>query len=134
MAVYTGKLSFRTKGEKDIVDITYNVEKVVRESKIKNGIAVVFVPGATGAVTTIEYESNLLKDFKDALERWAPSDISYRHPINGRSHVRASLIGPSLSVPIIDGSLYLGTWQQIVFLELDTRPRSRTLIVQVVGE
>ncbi|MGQ4833708.1 MAG: secondary thiamine-phosphate synthase enzyme YjbQ [Candidatus Asgardarchaeia archaeon] len=134
MTVYTEKLNFKTKGELDIVDITYDVEKVVKDSKIKNGIAVVFVPGATGAVTTIEYEPNLLKDFKDALERWAPKEIPYRHPINGRSHVRASLIGPSLSVPIIDGTLYLGTWQQIVFLELDTRPRSRTLIVQVIGE
>ena len=123
MVVFSKKIKFNTKGELDIVDITHMVEKVVDESKIKNGIVVVFVPGATGAITTIEYEPNLLQDFRDALEEIVPSTKHYRHPINGRSHIRASLIGPSVSFPISDGQVILGTWQQIVFLELDTRPR-----------
>ncbi|MHC1569644.1 MAG: secondary thiamine-phosphate synthase enzyme YjbQ, partial [Candidatus Syntropharchaeales archaeon] len=99
----------------------------------------VFAPGATGAVTTIEYESGLIADFKGMLERIAPQDIEYMHNLrwgdgNGHSHVRASLLGPGLTVPFIDGRLQLGTWQQIVFIDLDNRQRDRKLIVQIVGE
>ena len=134
MTTVTKEIHFNTKGEIDIVDITYDVEKVVEKSGVKSGTVTVFIPGATGAITTIEYEPNLIQDFKDLLEELVPSSKHYRHPINGRSHLRASLIGPSVTVPISQGRLILGTWQQIVFLELDTRPRSRKLIVQIIGE
>ncbi|MHA1593858.1 MAG: secondary thiamine-phosphate synthase enzyme YjbQ [Candidatus Baldrarchaeia archaeon] len=134
MRVFSREISFNTRGEIDIIDITGEVEKIVRESGVKNGIATVFIPGATGAITTIEYEPGLIEDFKDALRRLIPREIRYRHPVNGHSHVRASLLGPSVTVPIIGGHLHLGTWQQIVFIELDTRPRHRRVIVQIVGE
>jgi len=134
MVAVTKEIHFNTKGEIDIVDITYDVEKIVEKTGVKNGTATVFIPGATGAITTIEYEPNLIQDFKDLIEELVPSSKHYRHPINGRSHLRASLIGPSVTVPISNGRLILGTWQQIVFLELDTRPRSRTVVVQIVGE
>ena len=134
MITLSEEINFNTKGEIDIIDITYDVERIVRKSGVKSGTATVFIPGATGAITTIEYEPNLLQDFKDLLEELIPSSKHYRHPINGRSHLRASLIGPSVTVPISNGNLILGTWQQIVFLELDTRPRSRTVVVQIVGE
>ncbi|MEM2900238.1 MAG: secondary thiamine-phosphate synthase enzyme YjbQ [Thermoplasmata archaeon] len=137
--VKTGRLSINTKAEGHIVDITSEVQNEVYRSNIKNGIACVFVPGATAAITTIEYEPGLLQDFPDALERLFPKGIEYAHERawhdgNGHSHVRASFLGPSLSVPIIDGSLSLGTWQQIVLVELDIRPRKREVIVQIVGE
>ena len=134
MVAVTKEIHFNTKGEIDIVDITYDVEKIVEKTGVKNGTATVFIPGATGAITTIEYEPNLIQDFKDLIEKLVPSSKHYRHPINGRSHLRASLIGPSVTVPISNGRLILGTWQQIVFLELDTRPRSRTVVIQIVGE
>lgn len=122
-----------------MVDITGDVAEAVAETKLKAGTVTVFVPGSTGAVSTIEYEEGLMKDMPLALERIAPSKIPYEHNKtwgcdNGRSHVRATLIGPSLTVPFVDGRLTLGTWQQIVFLELDTRARDRTLVLQVVGE
>lgn len=134
MKVVKNEIHINTRGEIDIVDITRMVEDVVRDSGIKNGVATVFIPGATGAITTIEFEPNLIQDFKDILEKLVPKTGHYRHPINGHSHLRASILGPSLSVPIVDGTLILGTWQQVVFIELDVRPRSRRLIVQVVGE
>jgi secondary thiamine-phosphate synthase enzyme len=99
----------------------------------------VFVPGSTGGVITLEYEPGLVSDLKEAFERWAPKDIKYKHEQawrddNGHSHVRASLIGPSLSVPFKDRRLSLGTWQQIVFVDFDSRPRKRVLILQIMGE
>ncbi|MGQ4915617.1 MAG: secondary thiamine-phosphate synthase enzyme YjbQ [Candidatus Asgardarchaeia archaeon] len=133
MIVFRKDLHFRTKGEIDIIDITYEVEKVVSESKVKDGTVTVFVPGSTGAITTIEYEPNLIQDFKEIIEQVFPRSFHYRHPVNGRSHVRASSIGPGVTIPISNGRLTLGTWQQIVFVEFDTRPRSRTVIVQVMG-
>ncbi len=139
MAVVTKYLSLNTRGEGDILDITDAVSKAVVESGLKNGVVTVFVPGSTGALTTIEYEPGLLKDLPNILERIAPRNIPYEHEKrwhdgNGHSHVRASLIGPSLTVPFIDGRLMLGTWQQIVFVELDIRSRSRRLILQIIGE
>ena len=139
MAVVTKYLSLNTRGEGDILDITDAVSKAVVESGLKNGVVTVFVPGSTGALTTIEYEPGLLKDLPNMLERIAPRNIPYEHEKrwhdgNGHSHVRASLIGPSLTVPFIDGRLTLGTWQQIVFVELDIRSRSRRLILQIIGE
>jgi len=137
--VSTQYLKFPTKGNTDIVDITDRVSDALLRSELTDGIVTVFAPGATGAVTTIEYESGLIADFKGMLERIAPQDIEYMHNLrwgdgNGHSHVRASLLGPGLTVPFIDGRLQLGTWQQIVFIDLDNRQRDRKLIVQIVGE
>jgi secondary thiamine-phosphate synthase enzyme len=139
MNVITKYLILHTKGENDIIDITDDVSKAIKESKLKNGSVVIFVPGSTGAITTIEYEPGLLKDFPRVLERIAPKDIEYEHhktwhDWNGHSHVRASLLGPSLTIPFINGALTLGTWQQIVFIELDIRKRERKLILQIIGE
>ncbi|HUI39373.1 MAG TPA: secondary thiamine-phosphate synthase enzyme YjbQ [Methanothrix sp.] len=120
-------------------DITGNVCEAVLSSGLEVGIVTIFVPGATGAVTTLEHEEGLVRDLGDALERLAPQGIEYAHNErwhdgNGHSHVRASIIGPSLTVPFSGQSLILGTWQQIVFLELDTRPRHRRVMVQILGE
>jgi len=139
LTVKTKQLSIRTRGEGDILDLTDAVADAVAETKLKNGIATVFVPGSTGALTTVEYEPGLLKDLPDTLERVAPKGLVYEHEKrwhdgNGHSHVRASLIGPSLTVPFVNGRLTLGTWQQIVFLELDVHSRSRNLIIQIIGE
>jgi len=139
MPVYKGKVDVETKGEVSLVDITEQVRKVVAKSGIKDGLACVFVAGATGAVTTIEYEPGLVEDLPDALERLFPKGIDYKHHIkwddgNGHSHVRASFLKPSLTVPVVDGELPLGRWQQIIFIELDVKPRKRSLLVQVVGE
>jgi secondary thiamine-phosphate synthase enzyme len=139
MAVVTDSLRLQSRREGDMLNITDRVSEAVERSKLKDGIVTVFVQGSTGAVTTIEYESGLLHDFPAMLERVAPKEIAYEHEMrwhdgNGHSHVRASLIGPSLTVPFKDGKLTLGTWQQITFIELDTRPRSRELILQIIGE
>jgi secondary thiamine-phosphate synthase enzyme len=139
LTVKTKQLSIHTKGEGDILDVTGAVAEAVVETKLKNGIVTVFVPGSTGALTTIEYEPGLLKDFPNMLERIAPKNLVYEHEKrwhdgNGHSHVRASLIGPSLTVPFANGRLTLGTWQQIIFMELDVRSRVRNLILQIMGE
>ena len=139
MTVKTKQLSVHTRGEGDILDVTGAVAEAVVETKLKNGIVTVFVPGSTGALTTIEYEPGLLKDFPNMLERIAPKNLVYEHEKrwhdgNGHSHVRASLIGPSLTVPFANGRLTLGTWQQIIFMELDVRNRVRNLILQIMGE
>jgi secondary thiamine-phosphate synthase enzyme len=139
LTVKTKQLSIHTKGEGDILDVTGAVAEAVVETKLKNGIVTVFVPGSTGALTTIEYEPGLLKDFPNMLERIAPKNLVYEHEKrwhdgNGHSHVRASLIGPSLTVPFANGRLTLGTWQQIIFMELDVRSRARNLILQIMGE
>ncbi len=139
MAVVTKYLNFDTKGNTDIVDITDDVIMAVKDSGIDDGIVTVFAPGSTMAVTTLEYEPGLVFDLTQALERIAPQDITYQHNErwhdgNGHSHVRASLLGQSESFPIIDGVVALGTWQQIICIDLDNRPRSRKLIVQIVGE
>lgn len=139
MVVVSKSIAIHTKGEGDILDLTRMVTGVVTEAKLSSGIVTVFVPGATGALTTIEYEPGLLKDFPDMLERIAPRGVSYEHEKrwhdgNGHSHVRASLIGPSITIPFVDDTLSLGTWQQIVFLELDVHSRSRNLILQIIGE
>ncbi len=138
MAAYTGTIEVQTE-EMDIVDISGQAQQVVEASGIREGIACIFNPGSTGAITTIEHEPGLLEDLPAALERIAPHDIAYRHEErwhdgNGHSHIRASLIGPSIAVPVIDGTLQLGTWQQIVFVECDVKPRQRSLIVQVTGD
>ena len=139
MTVVTQNIQVESKSENDIIDITDQVLKIVKESKIENGAVIVFVVGSTAAITTIEYEAGLQKDFPDMLTRLVPNDIEYSHNNtwhdgNGHSHVKASLIGPSIIIPFIEGQLMLGIWQQIVLVEMDTRPRSRKIILQVMGE
>ena len=137
MKVHTGELRFSTKGEIDLVDITHEVERVVVESGVRNGQVLVFVPGATGAIVTIEHESGLLEDFKRALRELIPKGAGYLHDRiddNAHSHLRATLLGASECFPVVEGRLMRGTWQQIFFVELDVRPRHRRVIVQVVGE
>jgi len=139
MAVITKQIKISSKSENDIIDITEQVANAISESGILNGTITVFVSGSTGAITTIEYEPGLVNDFPEMLSRIAPDDINYEHEQrwhdgNSRSHVKASLVGPSLTVPFKDGQLLLGTWQQIVFLELDTRARTRNLVLQIIGE
>ncbi len=139
MAVITKQIKISSKSENDIIDITEQVADAISESGISNGTITVFVSGSTGAITTREYEPGLVKDFPEMLSRISPDDINYFHEQrwhdgNGRSHVKASLVGPSLTIPFKDGQLLLGTWQQIVFLELDTRARARTLVLQIIGE
>ncbi|NLV26321.1 MAG: YjbQ family protein [Methanomicrobiales archaeon] len=137
---FSGSLALSTKGEGDIVDITEKIQENVRSSGITIGICHVFVIGSTAAITTIEYEPGVLQDLNRALSVCAPSDITYAHDSrwgdgNGRSHVKAAMVGPSLTVPVSDGALVLGTWQQIVLLELDTRPRrDRHLLVTIIGD
>jgi len=131
--------SVRTSGQTDIIDITPQVREEIQRSAIRNGHVTLFVPGSTGALTTIEYESGVINDLRKAIERIAPRDLYYEHDErwgdgNGYSHVRAALLGPSLHIPIIDGRLTLGTWQQIVLLDFDNRPRNRKIIMQMVGE
>ncbi len=139
MEIITGYITFDTKGHSDIIDITQNVNQELKRSGLQNGSVLIFVPGATGALTTIEYEPGLVSDLQDALERIAPQGLKYAHNLkwgdgNGHSHVRASLMSPSLTVPFVDGKMTLGTWQQIIFIDLDNRSRSRKLVVQITGE
>jgi len=139
MAVITKKIKLNTEGKTDIIDITSEVSSQLGECQLKEGVVVVFIPGSTGAITVLEYEPGLVKDLKKALEVIAPQDGIYAHnkrwgDMNGYSHIRASFLGPSLSVPFINGNLQLGRWQQIIFIELDNRPRSREIILQFSGE
>jgi len=137
--VVTKNIKLKSRGETDIINITDEVEGAVGKSKLKNGIVNVFVTGATAALTTVEYEPGLVSDLKAAFEKWAPRRGEYAHNAkwgdgNGFSHVRASLLGPSLTVPFLKGKLTLGTWQQIIFIDFDNRSRSRELVVQIIGE
>ena len=139
MKVVSKTIKVSSKGEDDIIDITEELSNVVKESNIENGTVTVFISGSTAAITTIEYEPGLIHDFPEMVSRIVPKNIEYNHDNtwhdgNGHSHVRASLIGPSLTVPVIYGKLALGTWQQIVLLEMDTRPRNRNVILQIMGE
>ena len=139
VVVFSKTLEFDTDGELDIVDLTGRVREVVAESGIRDGMVLVFGVGATCAVTAIEYEPGLIEDFPAALERLMPRDIEYAHHRkwddgNGHSHVRASFLGPSMTIPVSDGAPILGTWQQIIFVELDVHRRQRKVIVKLVGE
>lgn len=139
MNVVTKVVQLRSSKENDIIDVTKQTSDALRESGLNDGIINVFVAGSTAAITTIEYEPGLRHDFPKMLSRIAPEDIQYRHDEtwhdgNGHSHVRASLVGPSLTVPFSNGVLILGTWQQIVMLEMDTKPRERVLTMQILGE
>ena len=137
--IFSETISLSTKGFSDILDITHHIDAMIDRSRIENGLVTVFCPGSTGAVTTIEYESGVLRDLQRAIEKIAPSDIPYEHDRrwgdgNGFSHVRAALMKPSLSIPMVKGRLALGTWQQIVFIDFDNRRRERNILVQVIGE
>ena len=132
-------IQIESRAKNDMIDITDQTSKAIKESELKNGIITAFVSGSTAALTTIEYEPGLKYDFPQMLSRIVPKDIEYKHNNtwhdgNGHSHVRASLIGPSLTIPFKNGSLMLGTWQQIVLLEMDIRPRERNIILQIIGE
>ena len=137
MPLETRNFQVTTKGYTDIVDITQQVSSIVASLGIKEAQILVFIPGSTAAITTIEYEPGLLNDLPAALERIAPTDIYYKHDEtwgdgNGMAHVRSSLIGCSITVPLCNGALMLGTWQQIVLIDFDTRARNRNVIVQVL--
>ena len=137
--VVTKRISLQSKGHGDIIDITHQVEQQVAETNINSGIATIFVSGSTAGISTIEFEPGLLSDFQNMWERNIPKNIPYNHDRawgdgNGHAHVRASLLGASLVVPFNDKRLTLGTWQQIVLVDFDNRPRSRQLILQIMGE
>lgn len=138
MAVFTKTLARNSTTGTDIFDITEDVQQAVADSGMSAGVATVFVPGSTGAVTTVEYEPGLVHDITAFFERIIPRDMEYGHEQmwhdgNGHSHVRASLLGPSLAIPFLKGSLTLGTWQQIILLDFDNKPRERRVIVQITG-
>ncbi|MCK4890853.1 MAG: secondary thiamine-phosphate synthase enzyme YjbQ [Candidatus Aminicenantes bacterium] len=137
--IFSEYVNINTGGKNEIVDITGDVRSILKNSGVSAGSILVFVPGATGAVTTIEFEPGLVRDFPELMERLIPENITYLHNEtwhdgNGHSHLRASLIGPSLTIPVIDAEPVLGTWQQIIFLEFDNKPHSRKIVVQVSGE
>jgi secondary thiamine-phosphate synthase enzyme len=139
MTVVTDRIELRTPGEVQIVDVTDRVQSAVTGSGLRSGTVCVFNPGSTGALTTVEYEPGLVQDLPAALERLYPKGIVYKHDEtwhdgNGHSHVRASMMGPGLTIPFVDGRLTLGTWQQIIFVELDNKPHDRNLVVQMIGE
>lgn len=136
--VFSRELEFPMREELDIADITGELTQVVKESGIKNGMVSIFVPGATGAVTCLEYEPGVVKDFRAAVERLFPRGIAYEHDRlqadgNGHAHVRAGFLGPSLTVPVAGGKMITGVWQQVVLVNCDNRRRTRRVVVQVIG-
>lgn len=133
------RIEFKTGGDTDIIDITGDVNDIIRKIEIDSGLVNIFAPGSTAGITTVEYEGGLVHDIKQLMNEIIPPDRDWAHNLtwgdgNGHSHLRASIIGPSLSVPIIDGHLILGTWQQIIFIDFDNRPRNRSVVVTLVGE
>jgi secondary thiamine-phosphate synthase enzyme len=139
MPIKTDSITFNTRGNADIIDITDRVAAIVAECGLRDGVVTLFTPSSTSALTTIEYEAGVLMDLRRLFDEISDPKKEYTHDtkwgdMNGFSHVRAALLGPSLSVPFIDGSLTLGTWQQIIFVDFDNRPRQRKMIVQIVGE
>ncbi|MDF1500631.1 MAG: secondary thiamine-phosphate synthase enzyme YjbQ [Anaerolineales bacterium] len=136
---FTGTVELKTQGQTDMHDITQQVADLVTASKIEQGLATVFAASATSGITTIEYESGALEDLRQALDEIAPANREYKHNLrwrdgNGHSHLRSALMGPSLTIPILNNQLTLGTWQQILYIDFDVRPRDRSLIVNVLGE
>ena len=139
MSVHTSNFELKTKGFSDVHDLTSRVRDILRAAKLAAGLVTIFVPGSTAGLTTIEFEGGVIHDLKKAIERLAPQGIHYDHDArwgdgNGFAHVRAALLGPSLTVPFSRGELQLGTWQQIVLIDFDNRPREREIVVQIVGE
>jgi secondary thiamine-phosphate synthase enzyme len=139
MTVKTASLDLSTRGNADILDVTEPIRGAVAESGVKNGSVTIFTPSSTSALTTIEYEGGALNDLRRLFDEIIPADRDYAHNArwgdgNGHSHIRAALLGASLSVPFVNGRLTLGTWQQIIFIDFDNRPRKRELILQIIGE
>jgi secondary thiamine-phosphate synthase enzyme len=138
LPTYRGELRFSTEGDGDVVDLTEGVERVVRSSGIEEGVVSVFVPGSTAAVTAMEHEPGGVHDLRDTLDRLVPRDLDYEHnrlnnDTNSHAHIRAAIVGPSETVPVSGGRLALGTWQQVVLVDFDDRPRQRTVVVTVSG-
>jgi secondary thiamine-phosphate synthase enzyme len=136
--IHTGELRFDTEGDGHVVDLTEGVAAVVRQSGVEHGTVSVFVPGSTAAVTAMEYEPGGVKDLREMLDRLIPREGDYEHnrlnhDSNSHAHMRAAIVGPSETIPIVAGRLATGTWQQIVLVDFDDRPRSRTVIVSVTG-
>jgi len=128
-----------TQGNTDILDITQKIGECIQSSSLMNGLVTIFCPSSTSGVTTIEFEPGVLQDLSTIFNEIVPNDINYQHNEawhdgNGHSHVRAALLGASITIPLVDGRLTLGTWQQIVFIDFDIRPRKREIIVQIIGE
>jgi secondary thiamine-phosphate synthase enzyme len=139
MTIEVEDILLQTTRKTDIIDLTPHVMQRIGKSQVRNGAVTLFTPGSTAALTTIEYEQGVVNDLRKAIERMAPEDLYYEHNErwgdgNGYSHVRSALIGPSLHVPLVDGRLTLGTWQQIVLLDFDNRPRNRRIVMQIWGE
>jgi secondary thiamine-phosphate synthase enzyme len=137
--IFNDSIKVNTKGFGDTIDITKNVHNAVRNSNVENGLVTIFCSGSTGTITTIEYEPGVIRDLQRALEKIVPSDIRYEHDLrwgdgNGFSHVRAALMKPSLSIPLVNGKLTVGTWQQIVFIDFDNKDRTRNILIQIIGE
>jgi secondary thiamine-phosphate synthase enzyme len=138
MSIHTGELRFQTEGDGHVVDLTEGVTAVVRQSGVEHGTVSVFVPGSTAAVTTMEYEPGGVSDLKEMLDRLIPREGDYEHnrlnhDTNSHAHMRAAIVGPSETIPIVAGRLATGTWQQVVLIDFDDRPRSRTVVVSVTG-
>ena len=138
MSIHTGELRFQTEGDGHVVDLTEGVTAVVRQSGVEHGTASVFVPGSTAAVTTMEYEPGGVQDLKEMLDRLIPREGDYEHnrlnhDTNSHAHMRAAVVGPSETIPVVAGRLATGTWQQVVLIDFDDRPRSRTVVVTVTG-
>ena len=134
MKIFNESLRLSTLGEIELFDISDQVQSVVGKSGVRSGIAHVFAPHATGMLILTEYEPSLITDVKNALEKLIPKRGDYSHPSNAHSHLRSMLFSPDKTLPVIDGRIVLGTWQSLVFVETDTHPRQRTIIVQVLGE
>ncbi|GAB4288907.1 MAG: secondary thiamine-phosphate synthase enzyme YjbQ [Myxococcota bacterium] len=139
MKTFKKEYYFKTKAKQDIFDLSRQVEETLRESGVKEGLLIAFVPGSTAGITTIEFESGVLSDIREVMERLAPADKDYAHNArwgdgNGFSHVRAALVGPSLSIPVSGGRLVLGTWQQPILMDFDNKPRNREVVITVIGE
>jgi len=138
LGVVSGEIEISMAEELDLADITTEIARLVSKSGLKNGVANVFVPGATGAVTCLEFEPGVIADFKAAIERIAPREMHYDHNVyqadgNGHARIRAGLMSPSMSIPFIDGELTLGVWQQVVLVNCDNRRRTRRVVVQMIG-
>lgn len=134
MKVFNDSFRFSTKGEIDFIDLSDTVQEAVGKAGVKNGIAHVFAPHATGILILTEYEPSLLDDIKTTLENLIPRKAGYEHPSNAHSHLRSIFLSPDKTLPIVDGRVVLGTWQSLVFVETDVHPRQRTVIIQIIGE
>ncbi|MBC8450942.1 YjbQ family protein [bacterium] len=139
MTVATDTIRCQTEGDGDTIDLTGGLAQAIAASGLRSGVATLFIGGSTAGITTIEFESGVIEDLKQVFETLAPSDRDWRHhrrwgDHNGHSHIRSALVGPSLAVPFVNGASVLGTWQQVVLLDFDERPRSREVIVQLIGE